>query len=421
MARPADDESDAGGGHLNRFELSDGSSRTKGEMDRDRAIVARALDGRVTAAYQPIVDLGRKQVVGFEALLRYRSDHASSAPAFSAGALLASAHRIGRTAELESVALSEALSARDSLPYGSSLFLNISVAALADERVTAVLRGQGVLDGVVLELHDGDVTSLSDVCASLESFRDRGVSVAIADPTLKPESLELLMRLEPGYIKLDRRLVGGVSGSRSKLAVIDSLRHLAQSLEMNVIAQGIEQLADLRSLERLGITFGQGYLLARPADAGHLHTAISVLDTSRVAATEGDELLTRLIEPVCELTEEDLDAPLPTAGDIGFEVIVSELREPLALLRRTGRRVVNLPMTVVAEDATVHEAARIAMRRQANARFEPLVCVDSLGGCVGVVRFDRLVESLLRQQGHSRPTARTGDHGRSSRATRHRR
>jgi EAL domain-containing protein (putative c-di-GMP-specific phosphodiesterase class I) len=401
--------------------LSDGSSHTADELNRDRAIVARALDGRVTAAYQPIVDLGRNQVVGFEALLRYRGDHASSAPAFSAGALLASAHRIGRTAELESVALSEALSARESLPRGSSLFLNISVAALADDRATEVLRSQGALEGVVLELHDGDVTSLSDVCSSLQTLRDRGASVAIADPTLKPESLELLMRLEPGYLKLDRRLVSGVSGSRSKLAVIDSLRHLAHSLDMSVIAQGIEQMADLRSLERLGITFGQGYLLARPADAGHLFSTISALDATKVAAIEGDERLTRLIEPVCELTEEDLDSPLPTSGDIGFEVIVTELREPLALLRRAGSRVLNLPMTLVAEGATVREAARIAMCRPTSARFEPLVCVDELGACVGVVRVDRLVESLMRARGEVRPSVHAGDHGRLSRVTRHRR
>ena len=367
----------------------------------------RALDGHLTAAYQPIVDIARNVVVGYEALLRYRTDRDIIAPAFSAPELLASARRIGRIAEVESAALREALQVRDDLPHDCFLSLNVSVAALADERVTELLRSQGALNGVVLELSHDDAQMATDARESLDQLRDRGASVAIVDPMLHPASLEELLLLEPGFLKLDRNLVGGVATSRAKLAVVDSLRHLAERLGVDVIAQGIEDLADLRSLERLGVTFGQGFLIARPAagpaTSQRFMTAFPTLPGDRERGVRST--VAHLVEPACELTEEELDTPLPTNHTgIEFEVLVTELREPLALLRRVGRRVESMSLTVLDERSALRDAAKVAMRRPVANRFEPLVCVDEFGGCVGVLRIDRLIDVLARDGADDRPS-----------------
>ena len=402
--------------------MSDAAELVYRQLERDRAVVARALDGHLTAAYQPIVDIARNVVVGYEALLRYRTDHDLIAPAFSAPELLASARRIGRIAEVESAALREALQVRDDLPHDCFLSLNVSVAALADDRVTQLLRSQGALHGVVLELSHDDAALVADARESLDQLRDRGASVAIVDPMLHPASLEDLLLLEPGYLKLDRNLVGGVATSRAKLAVVDSLRHLAERLGVDVIAQGIEDLADLRSLERLGVTFGQGFLIAKPA-AGPA-TARRFLTAFPTSIGEGAQAarntVARLVEPVCELTEEELDTPLPTkATGVEFEVLVTELREPLALLRRIGRRVESMSLTIVDERTAVRDAARVAMRRPSATRFEPLVCVDEFGACAGVLRIDRLIDVLARESGDSRSAHHALEISR--RAGRHRR
>ena len=60
--------------------MSDAAELVYRQLERDRAVVARALDGHLTAAYQPIVDIARNVVVGYEALLRYRTDHDLIAP-----------------------------------------------------------------------------------------------------------------------------------------------------------------------------------------------------------------------------------------------------------------------------------------------------------------------------------------------------
>ncbi|MBI4885083.1 MAG: EAL domain-containing protein [Actinobacteria bacterium] len=377
--------------------------------------MARALDGHLTAAYQPIVDLGRRRVVGYEALLRYRGDHAIPAPVFAPARLLASAERIGQTVELEEAALREALRARDELPCDTSLFVNISVSALVDQRVTDLLRAQGALDGLVFELHHRDTESLKDLGASIAALRDRGAAVAIADSTMQPETLELLLRLGPRYFKIDQRLIAGVSGSRSKLAVVDSLRHLGEALDMSVVAQGIEHLADLNSLDRLGIAFGQGFLIARPAALGDHPTGLSLLEAKPTMADAGRQELAVIVEPVCELTESELDTPLLPGVDIEFEVIVSELREPLALLRRRDHRVANVALTIVSESHSARQAIKIALGRHPDARFEPMVCVDQFGACTGVVRVDRLIDLLLTSTSSGHAVTAAGPKGHSPR------
>lgn len=361
----------------------------------DRAVVARALGGHLTAAYQPIVNLVRNRVIGYEALLRYRGEQGGSS-VFSTLELLAAAERVGRRAEMEAVALREALRAFDEVPHQCFLSLNISIESLADERVTEPLLEYGKLDGIVVELPRQGLHALSDAREALDQLRDRGAAVAVAEPVLDPDVLAHLLDLQPGYMKLDHRLVAGVARSRSKLAIVSSLRQLAEHLDIGVIAQGIEQLADLRTLEHLGVELGQGYLLARPTTDARFVSSLASLDSLRAGDQSVGQRLRSMLEPVAELTEADLDQPLPQGSDLTYEVIVSELQEPLAVLRRRGRRVETLPLTVIDVQTTLQQAALVALQRPEASRFEPLVVVDGLGSCIGVLRIDRLMRELAR-------------------------
>ncbi|MCU1393233.1 MAG: putative diguanylate phosphodiesterase [Ilumatobacteraceae bacterium] len=385
------------------------------ERERDRALVARVLGGNLTSAYQPIVDLDRGAVLGYEALVRYTPAAVQTPNAlFSATDLFDSARRIGRVEEIEAAALTAALRARDELPRDCLLFLNVGLESLVDERVERVLRDQGDLSGVVLEIDEPDHHLLDGARDTIDAFRDRGSVIAVVDPFLDPTRLEAMMQAEPGFFKLDRQLISGVSVSNTKLALVDSVRHLAERLGVGVIAQGIEDLADLRSLERVGIGFGQGYLLARPSTERRFSTAVSGLvaaggsghgsGSNEQPGQSGTELA-RLIEAVCELTEHELDQPMTTSNGIEFEVLVTDIREPMALMRRVGRRIQSLSLTLVDEHAGLQQAARIAMRRPESTRFEPLVCVDELGACLGVVRVERLLSALAGADRSVRPSS----------------
>lgn len=376
---------------------------------RDRALIKRALGGHLTSAYQPIIDLDRGAVLGYEALARYQpAVSATAAPLFTATDLFDSARRVGRTEEIEAAALTAALRARSALPRHCFLFLKVGLASLIDERVDRVVRGEGDLSGVVLELDDPGYLHLDDARDSIEGFRDRGSLIAVVDPFLDPARLDTMMEVGPGFFKLDRRVIAGVSANNTKLALVDSVRHLAERLGVGVIAQGIENLADLRSLERLGIGFGQGYLIARPSTERRF--AVSLNGVKRVSehrATTSEVSIGQLIEAVCELTEHELDQPWTMNTGIEFEVLVTDVREPLALMRRAGRRIESLSLTIVDESVTVQNASRVAMRRPQSTRFEPLVCVDQFGACMGVVRVERLLGAFAGEE----RSPRNGDFG----------
>lgn len=393
--------------------MSMDADQEQGDDGRDRAFINRALGGHLTSAYQPIIDLDRGAVLGFEALVRYRpAVSAVSAQVFSATDLFESARRIGRTEEVEAAALTAALQARTELPRSSLLFVKVGLASLIDERVDRVLRGQGDLSGVVLELNDPDQLRLEAARDSIERFRDRGSLVAVVDPFLDPARLDTMMEVDPGFFKLDRHLISGISGNNTKLALVDSVRHLAERLGVRVIAQGIEDLADLRSLERLGIGFGQGYLLARPSTERRFSMSLSGLSAvTEQRSTTGQPVLGRLIEAVCELTEHELDQPLLMTNGIDFEVLVSDVREPLALMRRVGRRIESLSLTLVDGSASVQHASRVAMRRPPSTRFEPLVCVDQFGSCMGVVRVERLLGALAGEEHPGKSSDGVGSDG----------
>lgn len=377
--------------------------------ERDRALINRALGGNLTSAYQPIIDLDRGVVLGYEALARYQPGITSASPRlFTATDLFESARRIGRTDEIEAAAITAALQVRNQLPRDCLLFIKVGLASLIDERVDRVLRDQGDLCGVVLELDDPGHRHLEAARASIERFRDRGSLIAVVDPFLDPTRLDTMMAVGSGFFKLDRQLIAGVSANNTKLAVVDSVRHLADRLGVGLIAQGIEDLSDLRSLERLGIAFGQGYFLARPSTERRFAVSLNGRNTVNEQASTAGAMLGRLVEAVCELTEHELDQPLTMSSGIEFEVLVSEVREPLALMRRVGRRIESLSLTLVDDRASVQHAARVAMRRPQSTRFEPLVCVDQFGACTGVVRVERLLAALA---GEDRTAAHAGMNG----------
>jgi EAL domain-containing protein (putative c-di-GMP-specific phosphodiesterase class I) len=108
---------------------------------------------------------------------------------------------------------------------------------------------------------DGGVTSL-------HTLRNLGVRIAVDDFGTGFSSLSTLARLPVDILKIDRSFVSGPGATAESAAMLDCILALAQRLSLGVIAEGIEEPAQLRLLQGMGCTMGQGFLLARPAAAG---------------------------------------------------------------------------------------------------------------------------------------------------------
>ena len=89
--------------------------------------------------------------------------------------------------------------------------------------------------------------------------------LAVDDAGAGFASLRHILRLAPDFIKLDRTLIDGIERDRSRQALAAGLISFADKIEATIIAEGIERSAEVDALTALGVDYGQGFFIARPA------------------------------------------------------------------------------------------------------------------------------------------------------------
>lgn len=230
---------------------------------RRRSLVATVtplVDGTgLTMVFQPIVDLSRSTVAGFEALARF-----SAEPLRAPDAWFADAAEAGLGVELEITALSAALGALDRLPGGAYLSVNASAETACSTALASVLADVD-LSRVVLEITEhAAVTNYEELAVALRPLRARGMRLAVDDAGAGVASLHHILELAPELIKMDISLTRGIDASPARAALATALVSFARATRAAILAEGIETTAELDALGRLGVGYGQGYLLGRP-------------------------------------------------------------------------------------------------------------------------------------------------------------
>jgi EAL domain-containing protein (putative c-di-GMP-specific phosphodiesterase class I) len=97
-------------------------------------------------------------------------------------------------------------------------------------------------------------------------MRARGARIAVDDAGAGYAGLNQLMRVQPDVIKLDRSLIEGIHADKAKIALVEFFVMFARRVGAAVCSEGIETIDELRALVNLGVNYGQGYLLGRPAE-----------------------------------------------------------------------------------------------------------------------------------------------------------
>jgi diguanylate cyclase (GGDEF)-like protein len=232
---------------------------TAGARDGDRAAVEAVLadPDALRPVYQPWIELATGRLAGYEALARFFE----GAP----DEWFARAARCGLAEQLEARAIQMAL-ATPGRPEGTFLSVNLSPSVLTSPIVRDALPES--LSRVVIEVTEQEaIVDLHGVERALEDYRRRGARIALDDAGVGYAGLQELMRLRPDIIKLDRSLISGLPDDPAKVALADSLVRFAQRTGAAVCAEGIEALDELVVLADLDMTYGQGYVLARPGPA----------------------------------------------------------------------------------------------------------------------------------------------------------
>jgi len=174
------------------------------------------------------------------------------------------------------------------LPAGSKLFVNVFPSAMYDPEfqgaaLVRLAEAHGLSpDRVVLEITEKEAIANYDVFAeALGELTRFGFSIAVDDVGAGYSGLEKIAHLNPRYLKFDRELVRSIDSSYIRREMTRALKAFADRIGSTIIAEGIESDGELQTLLELGIEFGQGFLLGRPAAAFLPPAPVS---PSRVAA-----------------------------------------------------------------------------------------------------------------------------------------
>lgn len=224
-------------------------------------------EGDITTLFQPIVNVEKQSVFGYEGLSRGPSD----SPLHPAQILFETAERCGLALELDALCLRNAAQNWPDQGIPQKLFVNISPAKLmptefeADQLQELLLMNGLNASDIVIELSERYPTAdPSELRKTLSWLKAKGFKIAIDDLGSGYSGLKLWSELKPDFVKIDRHFIRDIQDDLVKREFLRSVVELAARLDCTLIAEGIETNAEFRVVLGLGISLVQGFLFGRP-------------------------------------------------------------------------------------------------------------------------------------------------------------
>ena len=256
--------------------------------ERLREALAR---NELNVVFQPQSDVQSRRHTGFEALVRWDVEGEAVPPP----ELISIAEEAGLITELSYGIIDTALTTmaalkRDRLSPGTIAF-NIVTAQLREpdfaERLSALIEEHGlsaneieieVTENVILDRSAGDIAHV------LRQLRKAGMSISLDDFGTGYASLTHLKRFPIDRLKIDRSFVSGILEEKDDEVIVRTIISLAHSLNLEVVAEGVETLDQYKQLSNFGCNFIQGFLLARPMDERNTRDYLETIRQSQPLA-----------------------------------------------------------------------------------------------------------------------------------------
>jgi diguanylate cyclase (GGDEF)-like protein len=223
--------------------------------------------GEIVPHYQPVVDLATRQVQSVELLSRWQHPERGLLPPSE---FIALAERAGLMPALTQSLLQQACADLPRMPAHWRVAINIVPSQFQDanfsEQLLNVIRSAGA-DPCRFEIELTETALVSDIDAArstIEALKREGMTVALDDFGTGYSSLSYLSRLWFDKIKIDRSFIATLHDSSESVKIVQSIIGLGASLDVQVVAEGVESERDARTLAGLSCAAAQGYLFARP-------------------------------------------------------------------------------------------------------------------------------------------------------------
>ena len=372
------------------------SGETLADVDADvdwNGLVSRALhdDDRLVSVFQPIVDVRRSRVVGYEALTRFTDP---DAPRVGPDRWFAEAAAMGVGAELQARALREAFSHRSSMPKNCFLTVNVDPESLLEPAVRDELASQPVLKGVVVEFTEHHLWDWNLIESSVQMLRSAGALIAIDDAGSGHSGLQQILRLRPSILKLDRSLIESIDRDEAKASLVEMMGVFAGRVDAWILAEGVETAAEATRIADLDVPLAQGYFFGRPAPPwADLEPAAA--STLRDVVYHG-ESLHALVDPVAPIRENDDAIRDWIDSDEPVRAVVDGDGRPCGLVDADALMAGSIVQTLVVNvNTTPHDVAQ-RLSTFVGDPHVPVIVIDDNGRYLGLLGLRRLLHHVGR-------------------------
>ena len=239
--------------------------------------------------YQPKVDVRTARMVGVEGLMRWKRDGKLIPPgdfiplAEESGLIVPMSEWAIREAAQQAHAWQLSMGFKDKIAVNlpSRLFQRHDIVEQIHSAVAACGIDQSFIELEITET--GLMQDLKGVVPILQRLNDDGVQISVDDFGTGYSSLAYLTSLPISELKIDRSFVHGLGDTVQSTAVVTAIIALARSLGLRVIAEGVETVAQMEALHRLGCHMMQGFLFCRPLPADEVQQWIETTVLPRKA------------------------------------------------------------------------------------------------------------------------------------------
>lgn len=248
-------------------------ARLRDQYEMSRMLASAIENNEFVLHYQPEVGVMSGDLVGLEALVRWV--HPTDG-LLEAGRFIQLAEETGLIVRLGSWVLAEGMrQAAEWNHAGHKVIVRINVAAsqlrqpgFVAEVKTQLEASQAPASAICLEITESALLDMTNATAQrLDDLRALGLRLAIDDFGTGYASLAYLKHIPAHELKIDKSFVRQLEQNPKDLAIIETILQLADKLDFDVVAEGVENSAQLQQLRSLGCQTAQGYMLGRPVSA----------------------------------------------------------------------------------------------------------------------------------------------------------
>lgn len=397
-------------------------------IDEKEMLLSLIDHGDINSYFQPILDLFSSSIYGYEMLARGKG------PFFSPAEMFVSAEKNKIGWKLEYACRLAALKKIQSLDKSYNdkhFFLNVSPNIFNNPDFKSGFTSKYIKEHglnhrrIVLEITETASISHYDSFEKLvKHYVEQGFKVALDDFGAGHSGLTTLVAMTPHFMKIDREIIRGIDSNPYKQNLVKTLCSFASTVGSNILAEGIETFEELESVYRLGVRYVQGFYIGRPSNQPEkLHQEVLVsLNKLRMRYRITENATNSFLNDIVikpdtfsenTLTCSDLDLFFKR-NQMTDHVVITTDSVPLRLITRqnfyrfiSGRfgyslysklkieQVISNDFLLIENSLDLLAIKEIALNRNGNEAFDPIVIINEDGGLIGTITMKKLIEKAI--------------------------